>query len=109
MISFTGSTPVGKNIGRIATSGKYLKKVALELGGNSPFVVLADADVEQAVKAAVFGKFLHQGQICMAINRIIVDQTIYDRFVESSVSQVKTLPVGDPALMETAIGPIINK
>ncbi|MBA6411711.1 aldehyde dehydrogenase family protein [Parahaliea sp. F7430] len=109
LISFTGSTPVGKSIGKIASSGPYLKRVALELGGNSPFVVLDDADVEQAVKAAVFGKFLHQGQICMAINRIIVDQTIYDRFVESFVSQVKTLPVGDPALMETAIGPIINK
>src|SRR5699024_11682977 len=59
-------------IGNIATSGPSLKKVALELGGNSPFVVLDDANVEQAVKAAVFGKFLHQGQICMAINRIIV-------------------------------------
>jgi len=109
MISFTGSTPVGKNIGRIATSGKYLKKVALELGGNSPFVVLDDADVEQAVKAAVFGKFLHQGQICMAINRIIVDATIYERFVEQFVAHVSKLKIGDPSMMETAIGPIINK
>src|SRR5690554_8001547 len=106
MISFTGSTPVGKNIGRIATSGKYLKKVALELGGNSPFVVLDDADVEQAAKAAVFGKFLHQGQICMAINRIIVDQSRYDEFVAAFVAQVKTLKVGDPSDIETAIGPI---
>lgn len=109
MISFTGSTPVGKNIGKIATGGRYLKKVALELGGNSPFVVLDDADVEQAVKAAVFGKFLHQGQICMAINRIIVDSKVYDRFVEGFVAHVSTLNVGDPSAMETAIGPIINK
>ncbi|MFA7522490.1 MAG: aldehyde dehydrogenase family protein [Halothiobacillaceae bacterium] len=109
MISFTGSTSVGKNIGRIATGGRYLKKVALELGGNSPFVVLDDADVEQAVKAAVFGKFLHQGQICMAINRIIVDQRRYDCFVEGFVAQVSKLKVGDPTAMDTAIGPIINK
>lgn len=108
-ISFTGSTPVGKNIGKIANSGAYLKKVALELGGNSPFVVLDDADVEQAVKAAVFGKFLHQGQICMAINRIIVDEKIYDQFVKAFVAHVSQLQVGDPDSMETAIGPIINQ
>lgn len=109
LISFTGSTPVGKNIGKIATGGRYLKKVALELGGNSPFVVLDDADIEQAVKAAVFGKFLHQGQICMAINRIIVDQRLYERFVERFVAHVSKLKVGDPSAMETVIGPIINK
>lgn len=109
LISFTGSTPVGKNIGRIATGGDYIKKVALELGGNSPFVVLDDADIEQAAKAAVFGKFLHQGQICMAINRIIVDQSRYDEFAAAFVAQVKTLRVGDPSDIETAIGPIINQ
>ena len=109
MISFTGSTPVGKNIGKIATSGQHIKKVALELGGNSPFVVLDDADIDQAVKAAVFGKFLHQGQICMAINRIIVDHGRYDEFVEKFVRHVKRLKVGDPASINTAIGPIINQ
>ncbi|MCK7544817.1 aldehyde dehydrogenase family protein [Marinobacter bryozoorum] len=109
LISFTGSTPVGKNIGRIANGGDHIKKVALELGGNSPFVVLDDADVEQAAKAAVFGKFLHQGQICMAINRIIVDQSRYDEFVAAFVAHVKTLKVGDPSDIETAIGPIINQ
>ncbi len=109
MISFTGSTPVGKNIGKIATSGRHLKKVALELGGNSAFVVLDDADVEQAVKAAVFGAFLHQGQICMAINRIIVDQGLYDRFVAGFITHASKLKVGDPSAVETVIGPIINK
>ncbi|HNP37783.1 MAG TPA: aldehyde dehydrogenase family protein [Woeseiaceae bacterium] len=108
LISFTGSTPVGKNVGRIATGGRYLKKVALELGGNCPFVVLDDADVGQAVKAAVFGTFMHQGQICMAINRIIVDHRLYDRFVADFVAHAKKLQVGDPAAMETTIGPIIN-
>ncbi len=109
MISFTGSTPVGMNIGRIAIGGQRIKKIALELGGNSPFVVLEDADIDLAVRAAVFGKFLHQGQICMAINRIIVDQSRYDEFVEKFVAHVRELKVGDPASIETAIGPIINE
>ena len=109
LVSFTGSTAVGKHIGELASGGDYLKQVALELGGNSPFVVLKDADVEQAVKAAVFGKFLHQGQICIAINRIIVENEVYDSFVERFLAYVKTLNVGDPSKADTAVGPIINE
>ncbi|WP_201511556.1 aldehyde dehydrogenase family protein [Psychrobacter alimentarius] len=108
-VSFTGSTSVGKHIGELASGGDYIKQVALELGGNSPFVVLKDADIEQAVKAAAFGKFLHQGQICIAINRIIVEDDIYDEFVERFLAHVKTLNVGDPSKQDTAVGPIINK
>lgn len=108
-VSFTGSTAVGKHIGQLAFGSDYIKQVALELGGNSPFVVLKDADLGQAVKAAAFGKFLHQGQICIAINRIIVEDGIYDEFVERFVDHVKTLKVGDPNDPNTAIGPIINK
>lgn len=107
-ISFTGSTPVGLNIGRLASGGTHLKHVALELGGNSPFVVLADANLEQAVNAAVMGKFLHQGQICMAINRIIVEDALYDAFVASYAARVRGLKVGNPADADTVIGPIIN-
>ena len=109
LVSFTGSTSVGKHIGELANGGEYIKKVALELGGNSPFVVLKDADIEQAVKAAAFGKFLHQGQICIAINRIIVEDALYDDFVTRFLEHVKTLQVGDPDKMETAVGPIINE
>ena len=109
LVSFTGSTPVGKHIGELAHSGDYIKPLALELGGNNPFVVLKDADIDNAVKAAVFGKFLHQGQICIAINRIIVEDDIYDEFVERFHTHVKTLKVGDPSKEETAIGPIINE
>ncbi|WP_350557587.1 aldehyde dehydrogenase family protein [Psychrobacter sp. CAL346-MNA-CIBAN-0220] len=109
LVSFTGSTAVGKRIGELANGGDYIKQVALELGGNSPFVVLKDADIEQAVKAAAFGKFLHQGQICIAINRIIVEDEIYDDFVERFLAHVKTLNVGDPNQADTAVGPIINK
>ncbi|HEY8328607.1 MAG TPA: aldehyde dehydrogenase family protein [Rhodanobacter sp.] len=108
LISFTGSTAVGQGIGRIASSGTHLKRVALELGGNSPFVVLDDADVDQAVRAAVFGRFLHQGQICMSVNRIIVDAKLHDAFVERFVARVRELKVGDPDHIATAIGPIID-
>ncbi len=107
LISFTGSTAVGRHIGGIA--GRNLKRVALELGGNSPFVVLSDADVDQAVNAAIFGKFTHQGQICMIINRIIIHQDVYEEFVQKFVERAKTVPYGDPRDPKTIIGPIINE
>lgn len=105
-ISFTGSTEVGKHIG--AVSGAQLKSVALELGGNGPFVVLDDADIDQAVKAGIFGKFLHQGQICMMTNRFIIHEKVYDEFVNKFVEHAKTLKVGDPRDPSVVIGPLIN-
>ncbi|MED4601536.1 aldehyde dehydrogenase family protein [Paenibacillus validus] len=107
MISFTGSTAVGRHIGEIA--GRNLKRVALELGGNSPFVVLSDADVDRAVDAAVFGKFIHQGQICMIINRMIIHKDKYDEFVQKFVERAKALPYGDPSDPKTVIGPLVNE
>lgn len=107
-ISFTGSTPVGKNIGQIATGGAHIKRVALELGGNAPIVVLDDADIEDAAAGAVAGRFLHQGQICMSTNRAIVDAKVYDQFVAAVEKRVKALKFGNPDLMENVIGPIIN-
>lgn len=109
VMSFTGSTPVGRRIAELAAKSPMLKRVALELGGNSPFVILDDADLDLAVNAAVFGKFIHQGQICMITNRLIVDGTIYDQFVERFTARVRDLTVGDPNSADTAIGPIINK
>jgi len=109
VISFTGSTPVGRRIAELAAKSPMLKRVALELGGNSPFIILDDADLDLAVNAAVFGKFLHQGQICMITNRLIVDTTIYNQFVEHFSARVRNLKVGDPNNADTAIGPIINK
>lgn len=108
-ISFTGSTPVGKNIASHALSGKRIKQVALELGGNSPFIVLADADLDEAAHALVVSKFMHSGQICMAANRAIVVEAVFDAFVEKVVERVKKLVVGDPADKQTIIGPIINQ
>ncbi|MBZ6489480.1 aldehyde dehydrogenase family protein [Priestia aryabhattai] len=107
MISFTGSTEVGRHIGELA--GKNLKDVALELGGNNVMLVLKDANIERAAKAAAFGKFLHQGQICMALNRIIVDQAVHDEFVEKFTEVVKGLKAGDPADPATFVGPLINE
>ncbi|OMP66013.1 aldehyde dehydrogenase family protein [Domibacillus epiphyticus] len=107
LISFTGSTAVGRHIGEIA--GRNLKRVALELGGNSPFIVLSDADVEQAVNASIFGKFIHQGQICMIINRIIVHKDKYDEFVNKFVERTKALPAGNPQDPNTVIGPLVNE
>ncbi|MCM3567062.1 aldehyde dehydrogenase family protein [Neobacillus mesonae] len=106
LISFTGSTGVGKHIGEAA--GGLLKRTALELGGNNPFVVLKDADVDQAVKAAIMGKYLHQGQICMSINRIIVHEDLYDEFARKFVEQAKQIPYGNPKDPSTVIGPLIN-
>lgn len=106
-ISFTGSTEVGREIGKIA--GEHLKSVALELGGNGPFIVLDDADIDQAVNAAIFGKFLHQGQICMITNRIIVHENVYDEFVEKFVEKARNLPYGDPSDPKVIVGPLINE
>jgi aldehyde dehydrogenase (NAD+) len=108
LISFTGSTEVGRRIAELAATAPLIKRVTLELGGNTPFVVLDDADLTQAVRAAVFGRFLHQGQICMATNRIIVDAGVYDEFVERFVAHVRTLKVGNPNDQDTVIGPVIN-
>jgi len=109
VLSFTGSTEVGRHIMELASKSPILKRVVLELGGNSPLVILDDADLGLAVEAAVFGKFLHQGQICMAINRLIVDAKVYDEFVEVFTERVRQLKVGNPADDDTVIGPLINK
>ena len=106
LISFTGSTAVGKMIAM--ECAKHGKKVTLELGGKSPLIVLKDADVDYAVSTACFGIFIHQGQICMAGSRIIVEAPIYDAFLERFVAKAKTLKVGDPRDPHTVIGPLIR-
>src|SRR5581483_3576959 len=108
LISFTGSTAVGQQIAGQALQASLLKRLALELGGNTPCVVLDDADLDRAVPGAVFGRFLHQGQICMSTNRIIVDSRLYDQFVDQFTEHVRTLKWGNPNDPDTVIGPIIN-
>ncbi len=109
VISFTGSTRVGRRIARLASESPIMKRLELELGGNSPFVVLGDADLDEAIDAAVFGKFLHQGQICMSANRLIVDEPVYEPFVAGFAERVRELKAGDPEQADTLIGPLINQ
>jgi vanillin dehydrogenase len=106
MISFTGSTGVGKRLA--LECAKHGKKVVLELGGKSPLVVLKDADLDYAAATACFGIFMHQGQICMAGSRIIVEAPVYEAFLERFVAKARTLKVGDPRDPHTVIGPLIN-
>ena len=107
-INFTGSTRVGRIIAQKAAP--YLKRCLLELGGKSPLVVLDDADIDEAVKAAVFGSFLYQGQICMSTERIVVDNAIADEFVQKFAAKSKELECGDPATGagQCIVGPMVN-
>lgn len=106
LISFTGSTAVGRIIA--TECARRGKKFVLEMGGKSPLIVLKDADVAYAVDTACFGLFIHQGQICMAGSRIIVEEPIYDEFLKQFVAKAKTLQVGDPRDPHTVIGPLIR-
>ena len=106
-LSFTGSTKVGRQIAEKAA--RHLKKVTLELGGNDPLIVLKDADIEYAVNAATFGRFNHQGQVCMSSKRIIVEKAIVAGFTEKFVEKAQGLEVGDPQDPDTVIGPLINQ
>ncbi|WP_226661667.1 aldehyde dehydrogenase family protein [Alteriqipengyuania lutimaris] len=109
VVSFTGSTPVGRGVGKAALDGDRIKSLELELGGNSPIVVLDDADIDYAVEASVWGKFMHQGQICMIANRIVVEDAVHDEFVEKFVARVKELPVGKRDAADCFIGPVVNR
>jgi len=107
VISFTGSTGVGKSVARQA--GESLAFPALELGGNAPFVVTADADLDDAIEAGGLGSFTHQGQVCISINRHLVHEDVCDEYVEGLVDYAESLTVGDPADPETDFGPVINE
>jgi succinate-semialdehyde dehydrogenase/glutarate-semialdehyde dehydrogenase/succinyl-CoA reductase len=107
MISFTGSSKAGKDV--LSRAGKGLKKTVLELGGSDPFIVFEDAILEQAVNAAVYGRFLNCGQVCTAAKRIFVEKKIYDSFLDSFVEKVRKLKVGNPLDRSTEIGPIVSK
>ncbi|MDE1180485.1 aldehyde dehydrogenase family protein [Paraburkholderia sp.] len=107
MLTFTGSTRVGRYLA--VEAAKHMKKVTLELGGKNPLIVLRDADLDYAVRAACFGIFFHQGQVCMANSRIIVEAPVYDAFAEAFIARAKTYQVGDPRDPKTVIGPLIRR
>ncbi|MFI1964197.1 aldehyde dehydrogenase family protein [Streptomyces pathocidini] len=106
VISFTGSDKVGRHVATVCAAN--FKRCVLELGGNSALIVLDDADLDYAVDAAVFSRFVHQGQVCMAANRVLVDRSVEPEFTEKFVAKVRTLRAGDPADPETHLGPLIN-
>ncbi|MFN7101512.1 MAG: aldehyde dehydrogenase [Pseudorhizobium sp.] len=106
-INFTGSTRVGRIIAE--TAARHLKPALLELGGKAPFVVLDDAEVDQAVAAAAFGAYMNQGQICMSTERLVVDNKIADQFVEAMAAKVRTLKAGDPRRSDSPLGSMIDQ
>ncbi len=106
-ISFTGSTAIGRKIG--AQAGALLKRACLELGGKDALIVLDDADMDRALSAASFGSFMHQGQICMALEKIVLHKNIAAEFTERFVALAQGLKSGDPHEMGNVIGPIINQ
>ena len=106
-INFTGSTAVGRIIAKRAA--EHLKPVLLELGGKAPLIVLEDADLDEAVKAAAFGAFMNQGQICMSTERIIVVDSVADAFVSKFAAKVGTMAVGDPREGKTPLGAVVDQ
>jgi benzaldehyde dehydrogenase (NAD) len=106
-INFTGSTAVGKIIAKRAA--EHLKPVLLELGGKAPLIVLEDADLDEAVKAAAFGAFMNQGQICMSTERIIVVDAVADAFAEKFTAKAKSLATGDPREGTTPLGAVVDQ
>lgn len=105
-ISFTGSTPVGKHLAR--RSADTLKKLSLELGGNAPFIVFSDADLDAAVEGLMAAKFRNGGQTCVSPNRVLVQSAVHDRFVEKLGLRMAALKVGPASDPSSSIGPMIN-
>ncbi len=106
-IAFTGSAAVGKIIMR--TAADSLKRVTLELGGKSPNIFFADADFEAAIDGALFGVFINQGEVCSAGSRVLVERSIYSKFVEAMTEKAKKIVLGPPLDRDTKMGPLVSK
>jgi betaine-aldehyde dehydrogenase len=106
-IAFTGSAAVGKAIVKMAAD--TVKRVTLELGGKSPNIFFADADFEAAIDGALFGVFINQGEVCSAGSRILVEKSIYSKFVDAMATKAKTIKLGAPLERETKMGPLVSK
>jgi vanillin dehydrogenase len=105
-VSFTGSTAVGRHIA--AKCGAYLKKACVELGGKDSLIILEDADLDHAAKAANFGSFMHQGQVCMSTEKILVQESVYDDFMSRFLSRAAKLRTGHTREKDNVIGPLVN-
>jgi succinate-semialdehyde dehydrogenase / glutarate-semialdehyde dehydrogenase len=106
-VSFTGSTPVGKHLAALA--GQYMKRATMELGGHSPVIVCADADIPRAVKSAVTAKFYNAGQVCISPTRFLVETPIFDEFLGRFVAGAKALKVGNGLESGIDMGPLANE
>ncbi|TPI21083.1 NAD-dependent succinate-semialdehyde dehydrogenase [Mesorhizobium sp. B4-1-1] len=106
-ISFTGSTAVGKQLASLA--GQHMKRSTMELGGHSPVIVLPDADVQRAAKVMAGSKFRNAGQVCVSPTRFLVDQSVYDEFVEVFTTTTKAINVGDGLAEGTTMGPLVSE
>ncbi|MCQ4968612.1 NAD-dependent succinate-semialdehyde dehydrogenase [Atlantibacter hermannii] len=106
-ISFTGSTAVGKTL--VRNAAETMKKVSMELGGNAPYIVFDDADIDAAVKGALANKFRNAGQVCVSVNRFFIQDGVYDRFVTQLAEAVKQLKVGNGLEEGVVVGPLIEK
>jgi benzaldehyde dehydrogenase (NAD) len=106
VIAFTGSTGAGRRVAALAA--EHLKRVHLELGGNSALLVLDDVDVEKAASVGAWGSFFHQGQVCMTTGRHLVHESVAEEYVERLAAHASALPVGDPSVSQVALGPIID-
>jgi len=105
-ISFTGSTEIGSRLMGLAAPG--LKRISLELGGKSPNIIFADADVDQAAASGPMSVFANAGQDCCARSRVFVERPVFDRFVEGFLGATRKLKVGDPANETTQVGPLVS-
>ena len=106
-IAFTGSAAVGKLI--MKSAADTLKRVTLELGGKSPNIFFADADFEAAIDGALFGVFINQGEVCSAGSRVLVERSIYPKFVDAMTAKATTIKVGPPLDRETKMGPLVSR
>src|SRR5271157_4269713 len=106
-IAFTGSNSVGKTI--VKDAADTVKRVTMELGGKSPNIFFADADFENAIDGALFGVFINQGEVCSAGSRILVERSIYKKFVEAMTEKAKRIRLGPPLERETKMGPMVSK
>ncbi|WP_313482117.1 NAD-dependent succinate-semialdehyde dehydrogenase [Atlantibacter hermannii] len=106
-ISFTGSTAVGKTL--VRNAAETMKKVSMELGGNAPYIVFDDADIDAAVKGALANKFRNAGQVCVSVNRFFIQDGVYGRFVNQLAEAVKQLKVGNGLEEGVVVGPLIEK
>ncbi|MCT4702024.1 NAD-dependent succinate-semialdehyde dehydrogenase [Enterobacteriaceae bacterium H20N1] len=106
-ISFTGSTAVGKTL--VRNAAETMKKVSMELGGNAPYIVFDDADIDEAVKGAIANKFRNAGQVCVSVNRFFIQEGVYEQFVNKLAEAVKALKVGNGMDEGVVVGPLIEK